>query len=459
MPDDVDLVVPLEVLVSAFEDLPVVLEVAGALRAGVLVREVAQRPVVDGDHFEALAVYLEGVARLGIGVSAVGLRDLAGQRPVAHPLGREQRVGTDLAHVRAFGHRGKTVLPARRRRSLTPEVREGELGIAAEGVGDGAGSDVGEPGLTELRERRLAAGRREEHAAAHPALADRLEAPAGERHQERPAGPQDSGELPGVPTGNRTPLAGACEARSMRHARFRDPAGAVRTGTFDGDSVSFAGRTYGVEEVDLLAPTDPPKIVCVGLNYADHAAESNAEIPDRPLLFLKTPNTVSNHGATVELPAGKDRIDWEAEFGVVIDRQCRDVDADDAWNVVRGFTCVNDISNRDDQNVEQNWVRGKSFDGAAPLGPAVAPPEAVPEDASIELRVNGETKQSSTREEFIFSVPELVEEITTYMTLEAGDIISTGTPAGVGPFSDGDTAEVEIEGVGTLEHDVTIPEA
>jgi 2-keto-4-pentenoate hydratase/2-oxohepta-3-ene-1,7-dioic acid hydratase in catechol pathway len=245
----------------------------------------------------------------------------------------------------------------------------------------------------------------------------------------------------------------------MRHARFRDPAGAVRTGTFDGDSVSFAGRTYGVEEVDLLAPTDPPKIVCVGLNYADHAAESNAEIPDRPLLFLKTPNTVSNHGATVELPAGKDRIDWEAEFGVVIDRQCRDVDADDAWNVVRGFTCVNDISNRDDQNVEQNWVRGKSFDGAAPLGPAVAPPEAVPEDASIELRVNGETKQSSTREEFIFSVPELVEEITTYMTLEAGDIISTGTPAGVGPFSDGDTAEVEIEGVGTLEHDVTIPEA
>ena len=245
----------------------------------------------------------------------------------------------------------------------------------------------------------------------------------------------------------------------MRHARFRDPSGAVRTGTFDDDTVSFAGRTYDVEDVDLLAPTEPSKVVCVGLNYADHAAESNAEIPDRPLLFLKTPNTVSSYGTDVELPSGKERLDWEAEFGVVIDRQCKSVDADDAWDVVRGFTCVNDISNRDDQNVEQNWVRGKAFDNAAPIGPAVAPPEAVPDDASIELRVNGETKQSSTREEFIFSVPELIEEITSYMTLEAGDVVSTGTPAGVGPLTDGDTVEVEIEGVGTLEHDVTIPEA
>jgi 2-keto-4-pentenoate hydratase/2-oxohepta-3-ene-1,7-dioic acid hydratase in catechol pathway len=245
----------------------------------------------------------------------------------------------------------------------------------------------------------------------------------------------------------------------MRHARFRDPAGAVRTGTFDDDTVSFGDRTYDVDEVDVLAPVEPSKIVCVGLNYADHAAESGAEIPDRPLLFLKAPNAVSNHGATVDLPAGKERIDWEAEFGVVVDEQCKDVDAADAWDVVRGFTCVNDISNRDDQEVEQNWIRGKAFDGAAPLGPAIAPPEAVPEDASIELRVDGETKQSSTREEFIFSVPELVAEVTTYLTLEAGDVISTGTPAGVGPLSDGDTVEVEVEGVGTLEHDVTIPEA
>jgi len=245
----------------------------------------------------------------------------------------------------------------------------------------------------------------------------------------------------------------------MRQARFRDPSGAVRTGRYDDDTVSFGDQTYDLEEVDLLAPCEPTKIVCVGLNYADHAAESGAEIPDRPLLFLKGPNAVATPHSDVTLPAGKDRIDWEAEFGVVIDRQCKDVDADDAWDVVRGFTCLDDISNRDDQDVEQNWIRGKAFDGSAPLGPAIAPAEDVPEDASIELRVNGETKQSSTREEFIFSVPELIEEITTYLTLEAGDVVSTGTPAGVGPLSDGDTVEVEIEGVGTLTHDVTIPDA
>ena len=245
----------------------------------------------------------------------------------------------------------------------------------------------------------------------------------------------------------------------MKHVRFRDPAGAERTGTYDDGTISFGGQTYDESEVDILAPTDPSKIVCVGLNYADHAEEEGMEVPDRPLLFLKPPNAVSSHGSTVELPAGKDKLEWEAELGVVIDRQCKAVDAEDAMDVVRGFTCVDDLSNRDDQRVEQNWIRGKAFDGAAPMGPVVATPEEVPDDASVELRVNGETKQSSSRSEFIFTVPELIEEITTYMTLEAGDVIITGTPAGVGPLSDGDTVEIEIEGVGTLEHDVSIPDA
>ena len=245
----------------------------------------------------------------------------------------------------------------------------------------------------------------------------------------------------------------------MHHVRFRDPAGAERTGTYDDGTISFGGQTYEEGEVDILAPTEPSKIVCVGLNYADHAEEEGMEVPDRPLLFLKPPNAVSSHGSTVELPAGKEKLEWEAELGVVIDRQCKAVEAEDAMEVVHGFTCVDDLSNRDDQRVEQNWIRGKAFDGAAPMGPVVATPEEVPEDASVELRVNGETKQSSSREEFIFSVPELIEEITTYMTLEAGDVIITGTPAGVGPLSDGDTVEIEIEGVGTLEHDVSIPDA
>ena len=243
----------------------------------------------------------------------------------------------------------------------------------------------------------------------------------------------------------------------MPGVRFRDPAGSVRDGEWHGDAVSFGGETYDLDAVEVLPPCDPEKIVCVGLNYADHAAERGKDVPDRPLLFLKPPNTLSGHGDTVTLPAGKDRIDHEAEIAVVIGRSARNVAADDAMDYVAGFTPLNDLSNRDDQREETNWVRGKAFDNAAPLGPAVAPPEDVPSDADIELRVNGEVRQSSSRDQFIFSVPELIEEITTYLTLEPGDVISTGTPSGVGPLADGDSVAVELEGVGTLEHDVRIP--
>ncbi|WP_049899852.1 fumarylacetoacetate hydrolase family protein [Halococcus agarilyticus] len=255
----------------------------------------------------------------------------------------------------------------------------------------------------------------------------------------------------------------------MHRVRFRDPDGELRTGEWLADEatisanagstgrVAFSEDTFAPEEVDVLAPAEPTKIVCVGLNYEDHAAEQGKELPDRPLLFLKGPNTVASHEQTVELLAGKERIEYEAELGVVIGRKCRHVDQGDAMDVVAGFTCVNDLSNRDDQRIEQNWVRGKAFDGAAPMGPVLATPDEVPDDATIELRCNGETKQRSSREKFIFSVPELIAEITTYMTLEPGDVISTGTPAGVGPLADGDEIVVEIEGIGTLSHSVTIP--
>ena len=244
----------------------------------------------------------------------------------------------------------------------------------------------------------------------------------------------------------------------MHRVRFRDPAGSVRNGQWHEDSVSFAGETYSLDEVDILPPCEPSKIVCIGRNYADHADELGNDVPDRPLLFLKPPNALASHGDTVTDPEGKDRVDWEAELAVVIGAQARNVDADDAMDYVAGYTCMNDISNRDDQNKEQNWVRGKAFDNSAPLGPALATPDEVPDDAAIELRVNGETKQSSTLEHMIFSVPELVEEITAYVTLEPGDVISTGTPAGVGALSDGDRVEVDVEGVGVLEHDVRVPE-
>ena len=272
----------------------------------------------------------------------------------------------------------------------------------------------------------------------------------------------------------------------MKRVRFRDPAGTVRTGTWVDDDgtvadddgtvaddddapaddttagvggrIAFGNRTYDPAEVDVLAPSEPSKIVCIGRNYAKHADELGSEVPDRPLLFLKPQNAVASHGSTVTLPAGKDRIDYEAELAVVIGEQARHVDAANAMDVVAGYTCLVDLSNRDDQNQEQNWVRGKAFDNAAPMGPVLASPEHVPDDATIELRQNGEVRQHSTLDHMIFPVPELIEEITTYLTLERGDVIATGTPEGVGPLSDGDEIAVDIEGVGQLRHTVSIPE-
>jgi len=255
----------------------------------------------------------------------------------------------------------------------------------------------------------------------------------------------------------------------MKRVRFRDPAGSVRIGEWvgengspagtetagDGGRIRFADRTYDPAEVDVLAPCEPTKIVCVGRNYADHAAEMGGDVPDRPQLFLKPPSAVASHGTDVPLPAGKDRVDYEAEFGVVIGEQCRNVPESDAPDVVAGYTCVVDVSNRDDQEIERNWVRGKAFDNAAPLGPVLATPEHVPADASVELRLNGETRQSSSRRHLIFPVPELIAEITTYLTLEPGDVIATGTPEGVGRLSDGDEVVVEVEGVGRLRHTVS----
>ena len=256
----------------------------------------------------------------------------------------------------------------------------------------------------------------------------------------------------------------------MHHVRFRDPAGNIRRGEWTGTPgeeitaresyggrLTFGDETFSPDEVDVLPPCEPSKIVCVGLNYEKHADEQDADVPERPLLFLKGPNTVASHGQTVSLLPDKERIDYEAELGVVIGERCRNIAARNAEDVIAGYTCVNDISNRDDQRVEQNWVRGKAFDDAAPIGPVVATPEEVPDDARIQLRQNGELRQDASIDQFIFSVPELIEEITAYMTLEPGDVIATGTPEGVGPLSDGDEVEVDIEAVGTLRNSVRIP--
>lgn len=245
----------------------------------------------------------------------------------------------------------------------------------------------------------------------------------------------------------------------MKQVRFQDPAGSIRRGSWSDGRIEFAGQRYDPEDVNILAPTEPSKIVCIGRNYAKHAAETDSEVPDRPLLFLKGPNAVSGHGDAIPLLPGKERIDHEAELGVVIGEQCRNVPQADAMDVVWGFTCFNDISNRDDQRQEQNWIRGKAFDNSAPIGPVLATPDELPEHPTIELRVNGETRQFSSTEHMIFPVPELIAEITQYLTLERGDVIASGTPEGVAPLEPGDTVEVEIEGIGTLTNPVVGPGA
>lgn len=221
-----------------------------------------------------------------------------------------------------------------------------------------------------------------------------------------------------------------------------------------GEAIVFADRSYALDEVDILPPCRPSKVVCVGRNYEAHASERGVDPPQRPHLFLKPPSAVAGHGDRLVLPK-QARVDPEAELGVVIGEQARRVDRSDAWSIVAGFTCVNDVSNRTEQDREQNWVRGKAFDNACPIGPFLAPVDAVSEEARIVCRVNGETRQDAPRSRMLFPVPVLIEEITRHMTLEPGDVIATGTPEGVAPVEDGDRVEVEVEGVGVLANTVT----
>lgn len=241
----------------------------------------------------------------------------------------------------------------------------------------------------------------------------------------------------------------------MHRARFRTQAGLIRTGESSDGELSAGGKTYDPADVDMLPPTEPTKVICQAGGYMDHREESGFdEPPDRPEFFLKTPNCVIGHEDDIELPPGRESVEFEAEFAIVIGDQCRDVQPESAMEYVEGYTCMNDISNRDDQEQERNWVRGKAFDGSLPVGPVLATPDEVPETAELELRHNGDVKQETTTEHMIFSVAELVAEASELITLEPGDLIATGTPFGPDELSPGDTVEVEFEGVGTLRNDV-----
>jgi 2-keto-4-pentenoate hydratase/2-oxohepta-3-ene-1,7-dioic acid hydratase in catechol pathway len=212
-----------------------------------------------------------------------------------------------------------------------------------------------------------------------------------------------------------------------------------------------------------LSITRPGKIVCVGLNYHDHAEEGGQDLPKAPLLFAKWPNTLIGDGEPIVLPLESSQVDYEAELGVVIATTAKHVSERGALDVVGGYICVNDVSARDLQFGDGQWTRGKSPDTFCPVGPRLVPREEIddPQALSIRCIVNGETLQDSSTSQMIFSVAEIIAYVTRVITLEPGDLIATGTPAGVGVFrdpkvllQDGDEVSVEIEGLGTLTNPV-----
>jgi 2-keto-4-pentenoate hydratase/2-oxohepta-3-ene-1,7-dioic acid hydratase in catechol pathway len=215
-----------------------------------------------------------------------------------------------------------------------------------------------------------------------------------------------------------------------------------------------SGEVLDIGDVELLAPCLPTKIVCVGLNYVEHARELKMQLPEEPILFIKPPTAVLAPGGAIIYPSASQQVDYEGELAVVIGKRCKNVSADKIEKYVLGYTCFNDITARDLQRKDGQWTRAKSFDTFAPLGPWIA--KINPSQADIQTRVNGEVKQKSNISDLIFNVPKLVEFISGIMTLEPGDVIATGTPPGVGPLKKGDIVDVEIEGIGILRNSIAL---
>jgi 2-keto-4-pentenoate hydratase/2-oxohepta-3-ene-1,7-dioic acid hydratase in catechol pathway len=226
----------------------------------------------------------------------------------------------------------------------------------------------------------------------------------------------------------------------------------VLRGTFFEDPLP-TGEQIPLDDVRLLAPVLPSKVVCVGKNYAAHAAEFGMEVPEEPLLFLKPSTAVIGPGDPIALLPVSRRVDYEGELAVVIGRIAKNVLAEDASRFILGFTCANDVTLRDLQKTDDQWCRAKGFDGSCPLGPWVET-EVDPTDVVVETRLNGEVRQHASTADLAFGVATLIEYITTFMTLLPGDVLLTGTPEGVGKLASGDTVEVEVEGVGTLRNPV-----
>jgi 2-keto-4-pentenoate hydratase/2-oxohepta-3-ene-1,7-dioic acid hydratase in catechol pathway len=217
--------------------------------------------------------------------------------------------------------------------------------------------------------------------------------------------------------------------------------------------VAFTGRRLPLGGVRLLPPVLPSKVVAIGKNYADHATEMGGDVPEQPLLFLKPSTAVAGHGDPISYPPSSQRVDYEGELAVVIGRLCRDVPETRAAEVVLGYTCANDVTARDQQKTDGQWSRAKGYDTFCPLGPWIETDVDIA-DLRITTTVNGTTKQDGRTSQIVHKVPALIAYITTCMTLLPGDVILTGTPAGVGPLEIGDEVSVEIEGIGRLTNPV-----
>jgi 2-keto-4-pentenoate hydratase/2-oxohepta-3-ene-1,7-dioic acid hydratase in catechol pathway len=223
------------------------------------------------------------------------------------------------------------------------------------------------------------------------------------------------------------------------------------------DAMTVGEATNGsisLADAELLAPVAPSKIVAVGRNYAEHAKELGNEAPSEPIIFLKPPSAVNDPNGTIVRPPQSQRVDFEGELAIVIGKSARNIRRDDWRSVVLGFTCANDVTARDLQKKDVQFTRGKSFDTFCPLGPCIETdldPAALP----LRTRVNGATKQDGNTRDMVFDCGTIIEFITSIMTLLPGDVILTGTPAGVGPLNGGDSVEVEIEGIGILANRVS----
>ena len=217
--------------------------------------------------------------------------------------------------------------------------------------------------------------------------------------------------------------------------------------------ITFSGRRLPLPSVRLLAPVLPSKVVAIGKNYADHASEMGGEVPERPLIFLKPSTAVVGARDTIAYPPSSERVDYEGELAVVIGRLCRDVPENKAMDVVFGYTCANDVTARDQQKADGQWSRAKGYDSFCPLGPWIET-DLDTLDLRVTTTLNGDVKQDGRTSQIVHKIPSLIAYITACMTLLPGDVILTGTPAGVGPMQVGDEVTVEVERIGRLTNTV-----